>query len=144
LATQISAIESQARAQLEELSPRHWTSAELTKIIGNGIKDLWRSIVDLKGEHFLVVNPTDVTMPANSETLQGVPKNVHKIYLIEPADISDTSTATDAIWRSFLSITTTNISSLLVRSQLHLRMKPIQSSMRLLERVALPLLQSST
>lgn len=94
MATQISAIESQARALLEELSPRHWTSAELTSIIGNGIRDLWRSIVDLKGEHFLVVNTTDVTMPANSDTLLGVPKNVHKVYAIEPVDISDSSTAT--------------------------------------------------
>lgn len=94
MATQISAIESQARALLEELSPRHWTSAELTSIIGNGIRDLWRSVVDLKQEYFLVVNTTDVTMPANSDTLLGVPRNVHKVYAIEPADITDSSTAT--------------------------------------------------
>ncbi len=91
MATQISEIEVQVREKLEELSPRHWTSPELTKIIVNGIKDLWRSIVDLKGEHYLVVNTTDVTLQANSESLQGVPRDVHKIYLIEPADITTDS-----------------------------------------------------
>lgn len=90
--TQISAIEEQARERLEELSPRHWTSPELTKIIVQGIKNLWRSIVDLKGEHYLVVNTTDVTLPANTDRLQGVPRDVHKVYLIEPADTSTDST----------------------------------------------------
>lgn len=84
MATQISAIEEQVRERLEETSPRHWSSPELTKIIVNGIRDLWRSIVDLKGEHYLVVNTTDVTLQSGATTLQGVPNNVHKVYLIEP------------------------------------------------------------
>lgn len=84
----ISDIELKAREYLEELSPRHWSSDELTKIIAQGIKDLWRSIVDLKGEHFLTVNTTDVYLPANSDQLAGVPADVHKVYLIEPRDIS--------------------------------------------------------
>lgn len=91
--TTIAQIEAQAREKLEEESPRHWSSDELTKDIIRGIKDLWRSIVDLKGEHYLVVNTTDVTLQANTDHLQGVPRDVHKIYLIEPANTNVDSTA---------------------------------------------------
>lgn len=92
--TQISAIETQVREKLEELSPRHWTSAELTKIIAHGIKDLWREIVNLKGEHYFVVDAANVSVVANSETLLGIPNDVHKIYLIAPRSTSVSSTAT--------------------------------------------------
>jgi hypothetical protein len=92
--TTLAQIETKARRQLEEVSPRHWSSDELQDIITDGIKDLWRKIVDLKGEHYLVVNTTDVTLPADSDTLLGVPRDVHKIYLIEPADTQVDGTAT--------------------------------------------------
>ncbi len=91
--TQISAIETQIRERLEELSPRHWTSAELTKIIAHGIKDLWREIVNLKGEHYFVLDALNVTMPASSDTLQGVPNDIHKIYLIAPRSMNPSSTS---------------------------------------------------
>ena len=90
--TQISEIEAQVRERLEELTPRFWSSAELTKIIVNGIRDLWREIVNLKGEHYFVANATDVSLPANTGQLLGVPNNVHKIYLIAPRDTSADST----------------------------------------------------
>jgi hypothetical protein len=92
--TQISAIETQIREKLEELSPRHWTSAELTKIISHGIKDLWREIVNLKGEHYFVLDAQNVVLPANSDTLQGVPNDIHKIYLIAPRTMRSSDTAT--------------------------------------------------
>lgn len=82
--TKISAIEASVRANpLIETTAKFWTSAELTELIIRGIKDLWRDIVDLKQEHFLTINPTDVTLPADSDQLQGVPLDVHKIYLLE-------------------------------------------------------------
>lgn len=84
----ISDIELKAREYLEELSPRHWSSEELTKITSAGIRDLWRAIVDLKAEHFLTVNVDDVSLPASSDQLLGVPNDVHKVYLIEPRDIT--------------------------------------------------------
>jgi hypothetical protein len=90
--TQISAIETQVRERLEELTPRHWTSAELTKIIASGIKDLWREIVNLKGEHYFVVDALNVSIPSGSETVLGVPNNVHKVYLIAPRNTASTST----------------------------------------------------
>jgi hypothetical protein len=47
--------------------------------------------VDLKEEHYLTVNTTDVTLPASSSTLSGVPSDVHKVYLIEPRDMTEDS-----------------------------------------------------
>lgn len=91
MATTISQIETLARTRLEELTPRFWTSAELTAIIIAGIKDLWRDVVDLKQEHFLTIDESSVTLAASSSTLTGVPSDVHKIYLIEPLDSSDDS-----------------------------------------------------
>lgn len=86
MATLISSIETQARRHLEETSASFWTSAEIIDIIGKGILDLWRDIVDLKNEHFLTVDNTNVSLAANTATMTGVPSDVHKVYLIEPRD----------------------------------------------------------
>ena len=90
--TTISEIEALARDKLIEPTPRFWSSDEITKIIVAGIRDLWRSIVDLKAEHYLVVNDTDVYLGAGDSQLSGVPSDVHKVYLIEPRDVTDNST----------------------------------------------------
>ncbi|MCA1841311.1 MAG: hypothetical protein LC723_13475, partial [Actinobacteria bacterium] len=83
MAVQISYIQTLVRQRLDEPIPRYWSVAELDDIIVAGIRDLWRSIVDLKEEHFLVVNETDVTLPSGATALVGVPGNVYKVYLIE-------------------------------------------------------------
>lgn len=88
--TLISTIETLSRQRLIETTPRFWTSAELVDITIAGIKDLWRDICDLKGEHFLTVTE-NVRMPANSSQLASVPNDVHKVYLIEPADTGTNS-----------------------------------------------------
>lgn len=90
--TQISSIVSKARKRLIEDTASFWTDDELRDICIDGIKDLWRDIVDLKQEHYLVTNTTDVTYPANTTTLIGVPTNVHKLYMIEPTDTTANST----------------------------------------------------
>ena len=92
MATLLSAIETQARRHLIETTASFWSSAELIDIANQGIKDLWRDIVDLKQEHFLTVDTTNVTMAANTATLTGVPTDVHKVYLIEPVDTSSGAT----------------------------------------------------
>lgn len=89
--SKISSIEAAARLRLNEVTARFWSSAELVDIIAAGARDLWRPIVDLKQEYYLKVNSTDVSLPANTSTLQGVPNDVHKVYLIEPADTSENS-----------------------------------------------------
>lgn len=86
--SKISDIETTVRLRLIEPTPRFWTSAELTDIIITGIRDLWRDIVDLKQEHFLTINNSDVYFDINSTTLRGIPTDVHKVYLIEPRDLS--------------------------------------------------------
>ena len=92
MATLISSIETQARRHLVETTASFWTSAELVDIIGKGILDLWRDIVDLKGEHYLTVDTTNVSISANTATISGVPSDVHKIYLIEPVNNSTSGT----------------------------------------------------
>lgn len=92
MASLISDIETQVRrSPLLETTASFWTSAELTDWIIAGIKDLWRSIVDLKQEHYLKIDDTNVYLPASTSTLAGVPADVHKIYLIEPRDVTSSS-----------------------------------------------------
>lgn len=91
MATTLASIEAKARLRLVEPTARFWSSAELIDIIAAGCRDLWRDVVDLKAEHYLVVNDTNVYMNANSLELSGVPQDVHKVYLIEPRDTSTSS-----------------------------------------------------
>lgn len=86
MATTLAEIERQARIHLNETTPKYWTSEELRLLAKACEKDLWRAIVDLKGEHYLTINTTDVSIGANSDSLVGVPDNVHKVYNIEVAD----------------------------------------------------------
>lgn len=88
MATLLSSIETQARRHLLEETAAFWSSAELVAVINKGIKDLWRDIADLKQEHFLTVDASNVTLSANASTLSGVPAGIHKVYLIEPRDLS--------------------------------------------------------
>lgn len=81
--TKIADIEILARRQLREISPRFWSSQELTDICIDGIKDLWRSIADLKQGHFFTRNDTDVYLDSGAGVLRGVPNDVHKIFEIE-------------------------------------------------------------
>lgn len=63
-----------------------------------GIRDQWRDIVDLKAEHYLTIDET-VTLAANTNTLSGIPSDVHKVYLIEPADVSSTGSNVGLIFK---------------------------------------------
>ena len=99
MATLSSSIETVARRRLIETTASYWTSAELVDIIIDGIRDLWRDIVDLKAEHYLTVDNTNVTLQANSSVLSGLPTNVHKVYLIEPRDTSSSSANVDLVFR---------------------------------------------
>jgi len=92
MATLISEIETQVRINpLLETAASYWTSAELVAITIRGIKDLWRDLVNLKQEYYLTINETDVFLAANASTLSGVPNDVHKVYLIEPRDMTSNS-----------------------------------------------------
>ena len=88
IATQISDIIPIVRNRLIEPQPKFWSDAELTEIAVKGVRDLWRDIADLKQEHFVITNTTDVTFPANATELAGVPNDVHKVYNIEPVNMT--------------------------------------------------------
>ena len=99
MSTTLAAIEAIARKRLDELSPKFWKSLELQEIVISGIKDLWRDIVDLKQEHYLTNNVTDVSLAANAKQLSGLPDDIHKVYLIEPLDTSANSTNNGLIFQ---------------------------------------------
>lgn len=88
MASQYSSILKEVRSLLVEPVPRFWTDVELLGHAGRAAKDLWRDTVNLKQEHYLTVNTTDVTYPSSSDRLAGLPQDVHKIYMIEPRDVS--------------------------------------------------------
>lgn len=98
MATLVSELETKIRLRLEEPVAKFWSSAELVGIIADGIRDLWRDIVDLKQEHFLTIS-TSVTMAANTATLSSVPSDVHKIVMIRPSDVSSDSSNVGLLFR---------------------------------------------
>lgn len=87
--TKLSTIESKARERLIESTPRFWSSSELIGIINDGIKDLWRDVVELKQEHF--IKEATLTLYASTGQITSVPLDVHKVYHIGPLDVSSTS-----------------------------------------------------
>ena len=79
------------RIPLRETQPRFWTDDELFDHLYSGCKILWKAILDLHGDHFLTIDETNVTLPSSSSTLSGVPNDCFRITLIEPKDLSSTS-----------------------------------------------------
>jgi hypothetical protein len=88
MATLISALIPTVRDRLIETQPNFWGDDELVKIMSTGIRDLWRDTVDLKQEHYLTIDNTNVVLPQQSFALVGVPADVHKVYMIEPRDLT--------------------------------------------------------
>jgi hypothetical protein len=88
MATALSAIRTQVRAQLVEPTARFWSDAELDAIMQHGIVDLWGAILDLHGDHFLKVDESNCVLRANATKISGVPEDCFRVQLIEPRDIS--------------------------------------------------------
>lgn len=65
---------------------RFWSSAELIDILNQGIKNLWGALIDLFEDHFQTIDTTNVTLAADATSLAGVPSDVFRVLLIEPAD----------------------------------------------------------
>jgi hypothetical protein len=91
MATVIANLIPIIRNRLVEPTARFWTDDELTEMVISGIRDLWRDVVDLKQEHYLTINNTDVFLAPNSSQLSGVPVDVHIVYMIEPQDVTEQS-----------------------------------------------------
>lgn len=76
------------RPALIELAARFWQDQELRDILVDGARDLWGAILDVYGDHYLTVDETNVSLPANSSQLLGVPADCFRVQVIEPRDIS--------------------------------------------------------
>jgi hypothetical protein len=76
------------RAHLDETTAIFWTDDELYSHMFKGSRDLWRSITDLKQEHYVTIDTTNVSLQPNTGQLTGVPSDVHKIFMIEPLDLT--------------------------------------------------------
>jgi hypothetical protein len=92
VATTLASIISQARTtylyEPVEVANGQWTDAELLLILGNGIKDLARALKDTYQNFFFTLDVTNVSMPANSQTLTGVPADVFIVLGLEPRDLA--------------------------------------------------------
>jgi hypothetical protein len=85
MATQLSAIVTQARTHLIEPVASFWSDSELLGHARLGIADLWKALIDTYADHFLSENES-VTQVADSGTLSGVPTDCFRIRAIEPLD----------------------------------------------------------
>lgn len=88
MATQLSAIETQARRHLVETTASFWTSAELIDIINRGIKDMWGAVIDLHQEHFLINDTTSLSIASGADTISGIPVDCFRVHMLEPANTS--------------------------------------------------------
>lgn len=94
-----SIIANKVRPALRELTPRFWSDAELLDICKDGIKDLWGAVLDVHGEHYLVVDETNVSIAASGTQLTGVPDRCFRVQYLEPRDTTSNGTAP---WLTFV------------------------------------------
>lgn len=88
MATTIINLLPTVRNHLVEPVAKFWTDAELADIMIRGIRDLWRDTVDLKQEHYLTVDTKNVSLQPSATQLSGIPFDVHKVYMVEPRDLT--------------------------------------------------------
>jgi hypothetical protein len=89
MATTVQTIITKARIQLLELSARFWTDQELLDHYNDGVKDLWKGIIDLYKDHFIVQDVTNMQLPASTSggsavAVTGVPAALFRILIIRP------------------------------------------------------------
>jgi hypothetical protein len=96
MATLISSLITNVRTTpLIEPTANFWSDAELLDHAVNGIRDLWKAILDLNEGHFVTIDETNVSMAASSNTLTGVPADVFRVELIELRDQTSASSIQD-------------------------------------------------
>ena len=86
MATTLSTIITNARTVLLESSANFWTDAELLVYATDGVRDLWKAVLNLDEGHFTTIDETNVSMAASTNTLTGVPSDVFRVELIEVRD----------------------------------------------------------
>ena len=99
MATLLSTIRTKARNTLLETSASFWSEAELLEHMVDGIKDLWKAVVDLNGSHFRTIDITSMSIAASGTTVTGVPADLFRVQIIEPRD---TTSASDGRYVQFV------------------------------------------
>lgn len=97
-ATEISDALAEVRDFLVEKSARFWSDTELKAVYRLGVNDLWGAILDVHGDHYMVVDETHVSLKANDTKLTGVPVECFRVLLIEPRDITATGNARQVLF----------------------------------------------
>lgn len=95
MASLLSALITQARYTLDESTATFWSDAELLAYATDGIKDLWRGVLDLNQGHFVVVDDTNVSLASGATSLTGVPSDVFRIESLEVRDLTSTNAIQD-------------------------------------------------
>lgn len=96
--TTVAMLLTMVRNHLVEPSARFWTDAELISLMNLGVHDLWGAINDNYKDYFATLDITNVTLTANSTSLTGVPADVFRIKLIEPRDLTSSSSNTNLVF----------------------------------------------
>ena len=94
MATPLSTLVTQVRAELLETSASFWTDAELLTHVIDGCKDMWAAILDVYGDHYFVDDDVHMSLVSGSNKIAGVPSDVFRVMLIEPRD----TTTSGAHW----------------------------------------------
>lgn len=94
----VDIVTLKVRPALIELTARFWSDAELIDIMQDGVRDMWGAILDIYGDHYLTVDETHVTLPANATQLSGVPADCFRVQVIEPRDISIDGTSRSLVF----------------------------------------------
>lgn len=76
-----------------------WNDDELTRILIDGCKDLWKGVVDLHRNHFATDDVTNVSLVASATQLTGVPTDCFRILSIEPRDLTSVGSYRDVVFR---------------------------------------------
>lgn len=92
MATTLTTIVTRARQYLVESTARYWTDAFLLELANEGIKDLWRKIIDLEKDHFVTIDETNLSLPASTVAISGVPTDVFRIRNLRPRTLNSTHT----------------------------------------------------
>lgn len=91
MATTLSVILRKARQRLDRYAGGdvQWKNDELLEYANEGIKEMWRELVNLKASHFYTVDATNVSQAASGTSLTGVPSDVATVQLIRPRDLTE-------------------------------------------------------
>src|SRR5688572_3482178 len=102
MATLLSAIIANARQVLlepAEVTNGQWTDAYLAGIANDGMKELWKGIIDLYHDHFITFDTTNMSIAADSNVITGVPADLFRVRMIQPRTVGPSSTNQGLIFK---------------------------------------------